>query len=54
MVMMCMTLLIPYGFAIQSSDDRWPLTSSNSNITDVPTLHDFVPLGTEFIKNPRW
>jgi len=31
-------------------DDKWPLTSSNSNITDIPTLKDFVPLGIEFIK----
>ena len=31
-------------------DDKWPLTSSNSNITDTPTLKDFVPLGIEFIK----
>jgi len=26
----------------------WPLTGSNSNITDIPTLQDFVPLGIEF------
>ena len=46
----CIALIIPYGLAVESSDDRWPLTSSNSNITDVPTIQDFVPLGIEFIK----
>ncbi len=25
---------------------QWPLTESNSWITDVPTVEDFVPLGT--------
>ena len=48
--MICMVLMIPYGLTMQSSNDKWPLTSSSSNITDVPTMHDFVPLGTEFIK----
>jgi len=46
----CMTLMMPYCLAVEPGSDKWPLTSSNSGITDVPTLHDFVPLGTEFIK----
>ncbi|RLI91101.1 MAG: hypothetical protein DRO95_04990 [Candidatus Altiarchaeales archaeon] len=32
---------------------NWPLTGSNSHITDVPTLQDFVPLGVEFVETPE-
>ena len=41
----CVLLLLPLY--------SWPLTESNSKITDVPTLQDFVPLGVEFVETPE-
>ena len=45
---MCVAIAVNC-LAVEPRNDKWPLTSSNSNITDVPTLHDFVPLDTESI-----
>ncbi|RKX69132.1 hypothetical protein DRP53_09110 [candidate division WOR-3 bacterium] len=28
----------------------WPLTESNSWIRDIPTVHDFMPLGTVVVE----
>ena len=47
-----LVLLMPTNSLATSlkPDDKWPVTSSNSNITDIPSVKDFVPLGIEFIK----
>ena len=59
MKLSCAMIFLFVGFALA----QWPLTTSNSWITDVPTVFDFVPLGVEFIETtgsqllwngPKW
>ena len=49
-VVVCLMLLLGASVLSASGVNDWSLTDSNSYVTDVPTLKDFVPLGIEFIK----